>query len=123
MMTSKWWIFVLGICLAVGAIAAAGPGYHVVTTYKVGGEGGWDYLTADAGARRLYISRGTHVIVLDLDSGKNIGDIPDTPGVHGIALAPDLGRGVTSNGREGTSLFSESKPRSPSGRKGKVGEN
>ena len=106
MMKSKWWIFVLGICLAAGAMTAAGPGYHVVTTYKVGGEGGWDYLTADAGARRLYISRGTHVIVLDLDSGKNIGDIPDTPGVHGIALAPELGRGFTSNGREGTvSIF------------------
>ncbi len=106
MMKSKWWIFVLCICLEAGAMAAAGPGYHVLTTYKVGGEGGWDYLTADASARRLYISRGTHVIVLDLDSGKNLGDIPDTPGVHGIALAPELGRGFTSNGREGTvSIF------------------
>ena len=46
--------------------------------------GGWDYLTADAAARHLYISRGTHVIVLDLDSGKSVGDMPDTPGVHGI---------------------------------------
>jgi hypothetical protein len=106
MMKSKWWIFGLCICLAAGATAGAGPGYHVVTTYKVGGEGGWDYLTADASARRLYISRGTHVIVLDLDSGKHLGDIPDTPGVHGIALAPELGRGFTSNGREGTvSIF------------------
>jgi hypothetical protein len=105
-MKSKWWISVLCICLAAGAVAAAGPGYRVVTTYKVGGEGGWDYLTADASARRLYISRGTHVIVLDLDSGKNLGNIPDTPGVHGIALAPELGRGFTSNGREGTvSIF------------------
>jgi len=105
-MKSKWWILVLCICVAVGAAVAAGPGYHVVTSYKVGGEGGWDYLTADASARRLYISRGTHVIVLDLDSGKNVGDIPDTPGVHGIALAPELGRGFTSNGREGTvSIF------------------
>src|ERR1700752_5202633 len=86
MMKSKWWILVLCTCLAAGTAAAAGPGYHVVTTYKVGGEGGWDYLTADASARRLYISRGTHVIVLDLDSGKNLGNIPDTPGVHGIAL-------------------------------------
>jgi DNA-binding beta-propeller fold protein YncE len=72
----------------------------------VGGDGGWDYLTADAAARRLYISRATHVIVLDLDSGKTVGDIADTPGVHGIALAPDLGRGFVSNGREGTvSIF------------------
>jgi hypothetical protein len=86
----KWLITVISMSLAALALAAAGPGYHVATTYKVGGDGGWDYLTADASARRLYISRGTHVIVLDLDSGKNVGDIPDTPGVHGIALAPDL---------------------------------
>lgn len=105
-MKSKLWMYALCIYLAVSAMAASGPGYHVVTSYKVGGEGGWDYLTADASARRLYISRATHVIVLDLDSGKNVGDIPDTPGVHGIALAPDLGRGFTSNGREGTvSIF------------------
>jgi DNA-binding beta-propeller fold protein YncE len=77
-----------------------------VTTWKVGGEGGWDYLTADSDARRLYLSRGTRVMVLDADSGKSIAEIPDTPGVHGIALAPDLGRGFTSNGREGTvSIF------------------
>lgn len=101
-MKSKFWMYVLCIYLALGAMAATGSGYHVVTTYKVGGEGGWDYLTADASARRLYISRGTHVIVLDLDSGKKLADIPDTPGVHGIALAPELGRAFTSNGREGT---------------------
>src|SRR5579863_9201951 len=105
-MKSKLWMYALCIYLAVGAMAASGPGYHVVRSYKVGGEGGWDYLVADASARRLYISRATHVIVLDLDSGKKLGDIPDTPGVHGIALAPELGRGFTSNGREGTvSIF------------------
>jgi DNA-binding beta-propeller fold protein YncE len=88
------------------ALAAAGPGYKVVTTYKVGGDGGWDYLIADGAARRLYVSRATHVLVLDLDSGKTVGDIADTPGVHGIALAPELGRGFVSNGREGTvSIF------------------
>ena len=86
--------------------AASGSGYHVLSTWKVGGEGGWDYLIADADARRLYLSRGTHVMVLDADSGKVLGDIPDTPGVHGIALAPELGRGFTSNGREGmVSIF------------------
>jgi len=92
--------------LAAAVSAAATPGYKIVSTYKVGGDGGWDYLIADAAARRLYISRSTHVIVLDLDSGKTVGDIADTPGVHGIALAPELGRGFTSNGREGTvSIF------------------
>lgn len=92
--------------IAASTLAAAASGYKLSNTYKIGGEGGWDYLTADAAARRLYISRATHVIVLDLDSGKMVGDIADTPGVHGIALAPELGRGFTSNGREGTvSIF------------------
>jgi DNA-binding beta-propeller fold protein YncE len=100
------WTSSLTLLVAAVALAAAGPGYKVVKTYQVGGDGGWDYLTADAAARRLYISRATHVIVLDLDSGKTVGDIADTPGVHGIALAPDLGRGFVSNGREGTvSIF------------------
>jgi len=99
-------VLVAAAALAPAAPAVAESGYKVVTTYKIGGEGGWDYLTADAAARRLYISRATHVIVLDLDSGKTVGDIADTPGVHGIALAPELGRGFVSNGREGTvSIF------------------
>jgi len=110
--------------LLVGAVtlAAAGPGYKVANTYKIGGDGGWDYLTADAAARRLYISRATHVIVLDLDSGKTMGDIPDTPGIHGIALAPELGRGFTSNGREGTVSIFDLKTLATSS-KVKVGDN
>ena len=96
----------LGLALFISFLAtfsvAADPGYHVIKTYKLGGEGGWDYLTLDSSSRRLYISRATHVMVIDADSGKPVGDIPDTPGVHGIALAPDLGRGFVSNGREGT---------------------
>jgi DNA-binding beta-propeller fold protein YncE len=101
-----WLAVSLVLMAAAVALAAAGPGYKVVNTYKVGGDGGWDYLIADAAARRLYVSRATHVIVLDLDSGKTVGDIADTPGVHGIALAPELGRGFVSNGREGTvSIF------------------
>ena len=119
----KWLATILSMCLAAVALAAAGPGYHVAKTYKLGGEGGWDYLTADANARRLYISRGTHVIVLDLDSGKTIGDIADTQGVHGIALAPDLGRGFTSNGREGTVTIFDLQSLKPIGEKVKVGEN
>jgi DNA-binding beta-propeller fold protein YncE len=122
-LNSKWLISVLILSLAAVALAAAGPGYHVTTTWKVGGEGGWDYLTADASARRLYISRATHVIVLDLDSGKNVGDIPDTPGVHGIALAPELGKGFISNGREGTVTIFDIKSLASVGSKVKVGEN
>jgi len=105
LMKSKWLVFISSLFLAAMAVAAV-SGYHVVTTYKVGGDGGWDYLITDPEARRVYISRGTHVMVLDADSGKSVGDIPDTQGVHGIALAPELGRGFTSNGREGTvSIF------------------
>jgi DNA-binding beta-propeller fold protein YncE len=119
---SRLLVFVLSVSLAAIAGAAAGSGYHVVTTYKVGGDGGWDYLTADSDARRLYISRGTHVMVLDADSGKSVGDIPDTPGVHGIALAPELGRGFTSNGREGTVSIFDIKTLATSN-KVKVGDN
>jgi len=110
------------VLLVATAALAAGPGYKVVNTFKVGGEGGWDYLTADSAARRLYISRSTHVIVLDLDSGKNVGDIGDTPGVHGIALAPELGRGFISNGREGTVSIFDLKTLATSS-KVKVGDN
>jgi DNA-binding beta-propeller fold protein YncE len=99
---SMWLLTALFVCLFATFSAAADPGYHVIKTYKLGGEGGWDYLTLDSSSRRLYISRATHVIVIDADSGKPVGDIPDTPGVHGIALAPELGRGFVSNGREGT---------------------
>jgi DNA-binding beta-propeller fold protein YncE len=112
----------LTLLAATVALAAAGPGYKVVNTYKVGGDGGWDYLTADTAARRLYISRATHVIVLDLDSGKTVGDIGDTPGVHGIALAPELGRGFVSNGREGTVSIFDMKTLATSS-KVKVGDN
>jgi len=124
-MTRKfmWPVTALIVSLSALTLAAAGPGYHVAKTYKLGGEGGWDYLTADASARRLYISRGTHVIVLDLNSGKTVGDIPDTQGVHGIALVPDLGRGFTSNGREGTVTIFDIQTLKPIGEKVKVGEN
>jgi len=90
------------VLLFTTLVAAGASGYHLINTYKLGGEGGWDYLTLDGASRRLYISRATHVIVIDADSSKPVGDIPDTPGVHGIALAPELGRGFVSNGREGT---------------------
>ena len=123
-MKTRWWacVMILSMAALVLAAAAAGPGYHVTTTYKVGGEGGWDYLTADSDARRVYISRGTHVMVLDADSGKSVGDIADTQGVHGIALAPELGRGFTSNGREGTVSIFDLKTLATSS-KVKVGDN
>lgn len=78
---------------------AAGPGFHVIKKLQLGGDGGWDYLTVDDAAHRLYVSRSSHVIVVDLETGKQVGDIPNTEGVHGIAIAPEFGRGFTSNGR------------------------
>jgi hypothetical protein len=95
------------LVVASGMVWAAGSrpvpsGYHLVKSIPVGGEGGWDYLTVDADARRLYLSHATKVVVFDADSGAQVGEIPDTQGVHGIALAPDLGRGFTSNGRADT---------------------
>ena len=84
---------------------AAEPGYHVIKKLPLGGEGGWDYLTVDSASRRLYLSRSTHVMVVDIDTGKVTGDIPDTPGVHGIALAPELSRGFISNGKADTTTI------------------
>src|SRR5438132_4634949 len=110
------------ISLLVTSFAMAASGYHVIKTYKLGGDGGWDYLTFDGSSRRLFISRATHVMVIDADSGRSLGDIPDTPGVHGIALAPDLGRGFISNGREGTVTIFDLKSLKSLG-KVKVGDN
>jgi len=84
------------------AAAASGADYKVVKTWKLGGDGGWDYLTADSARHRLFIARATRVMVVDTESGKQVGEIPDTAGVHGIALDYEIGRGFTSNGREDT---------------------
>jgi DNA-binding beta-propeller fold protein YncE len=90
--------------VAVCTVPVSGqvPTYHVVKRISLPGEGGWDYLTVDTAAHRLYVSRGTHVAVVDLDKDSIVGDIPNTLGVHGIALIRDLGRGFTSNGRDST---------------------
>src|SRR5580700_11179843 len=91
----------LAILIALTALATAAD-YKVVKTWKLGGDGGWDCLTADSSGRRLFIARATRVMVIDTDSGKQVGEIPDTSGVHGIALDYEIGRGFTSNGREDT---------------------
>jgi YVTN family beta-propeller protein len=81
------------------AAAAPAESYEVVAKYAVGGAGGWDFLSVDGKRHRLYVSRGDHVQVLDTATGKVVGDLPGTAGVHGIAIAEDLGLGYTSNGR------------------------
>jgi YVTN family beta-propeller protein len=73
--------------------------YALVATYPVGGAGGWDFLSVDGPGHRLYVSRGDHVQIVDTLSGKVVGDLPGTAGVHGVAVAGDLGLGFTSNGR------------------------
>jgi YVTN family beta-propeller protein len=82
--------------------AKPASGYHLVKRIEVGGEGGWDYLTVDSAARRLYVSHATRVVVIDLDKNAVVGEIPNTNGVHGIAIVSELGRGFTSNGRDNT---------------------
>ena len=100
---------VLGILLLAAIVYVAAPshaappapgpsGYHVIKTVSVPGDTGWDYIYVDSDARRVYISHGAHTVVLDADTYAVVGDIPDTQGVHGIAIASDLGRGFTSNG-------------------------
>ena len=81
---------------------AAPPGYHILKKISLGGDGGWDYLTMDSVGRRLYVARSNRIMVVDVDEGKLIGEIPNTPGVHGVALVPSRHRGFTSNGGENT---------------------
>jgi YVTN family beta-propeller protein len=85
--------------LGAPLFGADGP-YHFIREIPIGGEGGWDYLSLDPGARRLYVSHGTKVVVIDVDRDAIVGEIADTPGVHGVALAPELDRGLASDGGE-----------------------
>ena len=102
----RWRVVLVGFLLLPAALIHAqskpASGYHLTQKITLGGEGGWDYLTVDSQAHRIYISRSTHVLVVDEDSGKLVGDIPGTAGVHGIALVPELNKGFTSNGRDNT---------------------
>ena len=88
-------VFILGAASAL----ADGP-YHFIKEIPIGGEGGWDYLSLDSAAQRLYVSHGNEVVVIDLNNDKIVGEISNTPGVHGVAVASELGLGVTSIGRE-----------------------
>ena len=92
-----------GVLVVVASQALAtgkAPQYHSLGEIAVGGDTGWDYLSIDPEARRLYVAHGTHIVVIDLDSQRVVGDIPDTPGVHGFAIAHELGRGFSTNGAE-----------------------
>ena len=90
---------ILGLVLALSLHVHA-QGYKVINTWKLGGDGGWDYLTVDSDAQRVFIARSTRVMVVDTNSGKLLTEIPDTLGVHGVALVPEFGRGFISDGGE-----------------------
>src|SRR5690348_8332948 len=110
----------VSFCVASREVSAAPPpgasGYKVIKTVPLGGEGGWDYVYVDSSARRVYISRGTHTMVMDADTYALVGDIPDTQGVHGIAIASELRRGFTSNGRSNDVTIFDLKTLKPIGR-------
>ena len=90
---------ILSLALLSHTSAADGP-YRFLKEIPIGGEGGWDYLSIDQNARRLFVTHATKVVVIDLDTLTTAGEIDGTPGVHGFAVAPKLGRGFSSNGQE-----------------------
>ena len=94
-------ILALVICTALSGLclAANSPGFKVTKQYPVPGNGGFDYIVFDSSSDRLYVSHGTEVNVLDASSGKVLGKIENTPGVHGIAIVPDLHRGFITDGK------------------------
>jgi len=98
--------FCLGAVLILSCVLYAAPapagGYSVVKKIPIAGTGSWDYLSVDEAAHRLYVSHGTQVEVIDIDSLAVVGNVPKTPGVHGIAIAPEFGRGFVSNGQAST---------------------
>jgi WD40 repeat protein len=97
---------ILALLAAALAIPAAASAQNfTVQKYNIGGEGGTDYVTAEQGTGRVFVSRGTHVMVVDGLTGKVLGDIPDTPRTHGIALAPKSNHGFTTNGGDSTSTM------------------
>jgi len=85
--------------LVLGSLALAAEGFKVLSTIKIGGTGGWDYVAVDPSANRVYASHGTQVEVVDTKAGKVVGQITQLHGVHGIAVAPEFGKGFITNGQ------------------------
>src|ERR1700719_4737577 len=95
-------VLILGGAIALQNVAAA-DAYKFLNEIPIGGEGGWDILTIDSAAKRLYLSHATKVVVIDIDANKVVGEIGDTPGVHAFVPIPELHRGFSSNGKENKS--------------------
>lgn len=108
--------FCLAAVVVLSCAMFAAPqngGYSIIKKIPIPGSGSWDYLAVDTGARRLYVSHGTQVEVVDIDSLSIVGNIPKTPGVHGIAIASEFGRGFVSNGQASTVLIFDLKTLKP----------
>src|SRR5207244_1426420 len=93
----------LGVIAFWEATVVAQESYKFLNEIPIGGEGGWDILTIDSAASRLYLSHATKVVVVDLNKNAVVGEIADTPGVHGFVAVPELQRGFSSNGKESKS--------------------
>jgi YVTN family beta-propeller protein len=118
------WACVLASSLVlIFAGTASAQNYKVIRRIPVGGEGGWDYIKVDPDAHRLYVARGDHLMIVDEVSGKVIGDIPNTKGIHGAAIAADLNKGYTSNGGAATVTVFDLKTLKPVGEIKTTGEN
>lgn len=85
-------LLIILLLFGASGLSAAGTDYRIVKEIPIGGEGGWDYVIGNPATHRLYVSHATKIVVADMDTGQIVGEITDTPGVHGIALAPELGR-------------------------------
>jgi YVTN family beta-propeller protein len=92
-------MFIMAVILPSRSIAQEKTGFHILADFPIHSTGGWDYITADGASKRVYVSHGMQVNVIDAATGDSIGYIPDTKGVHGIAIAHDFNKGYTSNGR------------------------
>jgi YVTN family beta-propeller protein len=97
------------------ATLAASSGYKIIKKVALPGTGGWDYVAVDASARRVYVSHASQVEVLDADTNEIVGAIPNTPGVHGIAIAPEAGRGYISAGKADAAIIFDLKTLKPLG--------
>jgi len=95
-------MFVFAACLGTASAEAQEGPYRFVKEIAIGGEGGWDYLSVDPAAHRLFVSHGNRIVVIDTQQDKVAGEITDTPGVHGLTLAADLNRGYVANGGDNT---------------------
>lgn len=101
------------LVMAIASPAQTTSGYRVAKTFEIGGDGGWDYVNFDASSNRLYIARATRVMVVNVESGKLVGELPGTNGIHGVALVNKLGRGVTSNGKDNSATIFDLKTLQP----------